>query len=69
MASDSGNGWDEYQKLVLAKLDTHEKWLKDMTNKMTDCRIEIATLKAKAGAWGAVAAFVVTAVVNLFWKK
>ena len=69
MANENGNGWDEYQKLVLSKLDTHEGWLRSLTEKQTECRIEIAALKAKAGAWGAVAAIAVSAIVNLFLKK
>ena len=53
------NSWNEWQKLVLDKLDTIDEVKDDvkeiMTNDLPHIREEIATLKVKAGIWGAIA--------------
>jgi hypothetical protein len=57
------NGWNSYQKLVLNRLDDHSKALEDLNKEVQSIRVtdipslqvEIAMLKIKAGAWGAVA--------------
>ena len=58
MADDKENGWNEYEKLVLAELkrlgDGQDKMIVDVGKN----RVEIATLKVKAGIWGAIAGLV-----------
>lgn len=52
------NGWQEYQRLVLDKLDGHTKGLKCLDEKVTGVRLEVAALKVKSGLWGAAAGLV-----------
>ena len=52
------NRWNEYEKLVLDKLESHTETLKCLDTKMTSIRIEVAKLKVKAGIWGGLAGVV-----------
>ena len=52
------NGWDQYQKLVMDKLDEHDGKFSNIESKLTQIQIDIATLKVKAGVWGGVAGLV-----------
>ena len=52
------NGWNEYEKLVLDKLESHTETLRCLDTKMTSIRIEVAKLKVKAGIWGGLAGIV-----------
>jgi hypothetical protein len=70
------NGWDSYQKLVLAKLEDHSglldllsKEVSELRNKdITELKVEIAMLKIKAGMWGAAAGMIPAGVaVALVW--
>ena len=50
-----GNRWNEYEKLVLDKLDTLEAGQKETRDGMASLRTDMAVLKTKAGLWGALA--------------
>ena len=52
------NGWDQYQKLVMDKLDEHDGKFSNIESKLTQIKIDIATLKVKAGVWGGIAGLV-----------
>jgi hypothetical protein len=63
---ESQNGWNEYQRLVLAELERHNTRLETIDEKISAVRVdlvklqvelaaEIATLKVKSGLWGALA--------------
>ena len=69
MAPDK-NGWSEYEKLVMDKLESHTEWLKGLNKEVTSIRIEVAKLKVKAGIWGGLAG-IVSAVASmiLFYVK
>lgn len=41
----SGNGWEEYQHLVLAELERHNRWMTDVDSKVTTIMVDIALLK------------------------
>jgi len=41
----SGNGWSEYQKLVLAELQRHNDLLITLTNELQEAKLEIRLLK------------------------
>ena len=49
------NGWGQYSRLVMAKLDEHQKLLESMNAELTKIHVEIAMLKVKSGLWGALA--------------
>ena len=56
------NGWNEYQKLVMATLEKHSEHLESITIALTDnsveharIRGEVGALKVKASIWGAIA--------------
>lgn len=44
-----GDGWTQYSKLVLTKLEDHEDILKDINKELTNVRVEIGMLKVKSG--------------------
>lgn len=61
-------GWSAYEKLVLDRLDTLDDRVGNVEAQIVLARIDIATLKVKAGMWGAVAGMVpaIIAVVSVF---
>ena len=52
------NGWNQYQKLVMDKLDEHDEKFTNIESKLTQIQVVIATLKVMAGVWGGVAGLV-----------
>ena len=52
------NGWNQYQKLVMDKLDEHNEKFTNIESKLTQIQVDIATLKVKAGVWGGIAGLV-----------
>lgn len=50
--SDKENGWREYQRLVLEKLDRHENRLDSIDKSLGKLREEIVILKVKCGMYG-----------------
>jgi len=61
----SDNGWHEYQKLILAELARHDEQQKMILKTLNKIQIEIATLKVKAGLWGAGASLLVAVAAYL----
>jgi len=53
-----GDGWDQYQKLVMEKLERYDGKFSNIDSKLTQIQIDIATLKVKAGVWGGIAGLV-----------
>ena len=47
-----GNGWSEYQKLVLKELDRLSDEIKYLKEEQMNTRLEVQSLKIKAGLWG-----------------
>jgi len=60
--------FEQYQKLVMDKLEEHDNRFSLINEKLTQIQVDIATLKVKAGVWGGVAGLipVVIAVVMFF---
>jgi multidrug resistance efflux pump len=54
------NGWPEYQRLVLSELKKHGEKLEKVSEQLVAQGQELAQLKVKAGAWGAISAIVVS---------
>ena len=52
------NGWSQYQKLVVDKLDDHDSKFTSIEDKLTKIQVDIATLKVKAGVWGGIAGLI-----------
>lgn len=46
------NGWDQWQKHVLAELARMQQWMGDMAKEQHTMALEIAKLKVKATLWG-----------------
>lgn len=57
------NGWPEYSRLVLKTLDRLNERDEATRRDLAALGTEVAMLKVKAAAWGAVAGMVVAAVV------
>jgi hypothetical protein len=53
MADD--HGWLEYQRLVLAKLESLEKGLNCLQTRVEQLTTDLAVMKAKSTLWGVVA--------------
>jgi len=62
-----GNGWDEYQKLVLHELKQLNK--KADTNLIEHAAIkeDIAKLKVKSGVWGLIGGMIPVGIALLIW--
>ena len=58
MAGVDDNGWGQYQKLVMEKLEMHDGKFSNIDSKLTQIQVDIATLKVKAGVWGGIAGLV-----------
>lgn len=52
------NGWNEYQLLVLDKLEGLQNKVDQQRNDITDLKVDIGQLKVKSGVWGAIAGFI-----------
>ena len=48
------NGWSQYEKMVIDKLDDHDDKFNGIEDKLTQIQVDIATLKVKAGIWGGI---------------
>ena len=46
------NGWHEWSKYVLKELERMNKWMGEIQRTCNAQRVDIATLKVKAGVWG-----------------
>jgi len=57
-----GNGWQEYQRLVLHELREHTDTLAEFGRALNDVKIEIGMLKVKSGLWGLMGGFVPVAI-------
>lgn len=57
------NGWNEWSKYVLKELERLSDCYEGIRGDITDIKTEIATLKVKAGIWGAVGAMVPIAIM------
>ncbi len=55
---ESDNGFNEYKRLLLAELERLDNSVKVLGEKLDKVQIEIATLKVKSGAWGALGAMI-----------
>ena len=57
------NGWNEWQKLILFRLDDQEKILQEVRSKLAEGSIDIAMLKIKASIWGAVSGGIIVLIM------
>lgn len=57
-----GNGWQEYQRLVLHELKQHTDALEAVSKRMTAVEIQVGMLKVKSGLWGLLGGFVPVAI-------
>ena len=49
------NGWSGYEKFVVAKLEEHDANFIRIDEQIVGLRIDVASLKVRAGVWGATA--------------
>jgi hypothetical protein len=60
------NGWQEWSKYVLRELERLSAEQTSMRRELEAIRVDLATLKTKAGVWGA-ASGAVPAAIALLW--
>jgi len=65
MSGEDRNGWNEYEKLVLDKLDKLEQGHGELRAAVASIKTDLAVQKVKAGMWGALAGAVPAAVMFL----
>ena len=53
------NGWSEWGKHVLIELENNVKAHTSIMTQLQQIHIDVATLKVKAGVWGALAGLVI----------
>jgi hypothetical protein len=71
----SAPGWNEYKLLVLDQLEGLKNQVRDLEKKMDTFRaddiatvkVEIALLKQKAAAWGAISGLIPSALAAAIW--
>lgn len=59
MTEHTQNGWPEYKKLFEQQMQT----TKEIQEQVTQCRVEIAGLKARARVWGFVAGLIPSSII------
>jgi len=66
------DGWSSWARRVLGDIEKLQKAQEYTQEQLMDIRVELATLKAKAGIWGAIGGVIFSAfvsiLVNLFIK-
>ena len=69
--AESGNGWGEYQQLVLAELKRVDTGMQQMQADVTKIRLSVAVLRTKAITWGALGGMVVwlSTLAMSYWNK
>jgi hypothetical protein len=60
------NGWQEWSKHVLLELERLNSCYEKLDGKINTMREDIATLKVKAGLWGAIGAAIPTVSAVMF---
>jgi len=63
----NGNSWDEYRKYVTDKLEEHSENHTEIFTRLGKIEVAIATLKVKAGVWGALAGAIPVAITIIVW--
>jgi hypothetical protein len=67
-----GNGWEQYQKLVLSRLEEIRDTSHDTEERLRRIEMEIALLRLKSSLWGGVAgmgAFAATWLIQYISRK
>lgn len=70
--ADNGNGWTEYQRLVLSELERHSQALHQIEMNLKKIDVDLATLKVKAGLWGLMGGLIPVAIavfIELLFKR
>jgi hypothetical protein len=62
------NGWNEYQKLVLAELERLDTTVTKIQTDVTEIRLNFAVLRTRAVTWGALGGFLMW-VISLLATK
>jgi hypothetical protein len=60
------NGWEEYKRVVLHRLECIENKQSEFSLKIHEVRMDIKSLRVKSGVWGAIAGLIPVAVA-LVW--
>ncbi len=69
---DAGNGWAEYQRLVLGSLKEIKESAQETEVRLRNIELEIALLRLKSSLWGGVAglgAFAATWVIQYISRR
>jgi predicted lipase len=59
--------WHENRKLVIDCIERHQSCIKDLYEKVSDIKTEIAVLKIKASIWGLLGGAITIAITMGVW--
>ena len=65
--NEKGNGWNEYEKHVLAELKRLTKSVTSLWEETTRCRLDIRELKVKSGFWGVIGGTIPVIIMLAIW--
>ena len=61
-----GNGWPEYRREVMSAIRALKEDVRALDGKVDDVRLDVAGLKIRASAWGAIAG-AIPAAIAILW--
>lgn len=61
--STQNESWEQYQKLVLHKLDEHSQSLREIAKDISKLKGDVTMLKVKSGVWGMLGGIIPAAIV------
>lgn len=64
----SDNGFEEYKKLILFRLDQTDRHIEDISMKIDLLIKDVLILKVKAGVYGAIASVIIYIIINVIVK-
>lgn len=66
MSPGEGNGWAEWKRAVLSKLDDNAEGVTELRHDVAQLRVDVARLQLKSGIWGAMAGAIPAIAALLF---
>lgn len=66
MAPELSNGWEQWSRHVLVELNRLNNNYERLNEKIDQVCLDVATVKVKAGVWGAIAGIIPAALVAFY---
>ena len=73
MGEDDHNGWSDYEKMVMFRLESTERHLNEIYNRLNCIEKSLVSLQVRASLWGAIGGSLATGVImgliSILFKK